>query len=288
MRFVADGSPTQPLCPLCQNASGTVQYVYPDQQIIRCDQCGLWRTCPRLSEDTLKRYYEEHYYSPSREKEGDYQRWRDEHRDVWAANAALVALEARRRGLGDANTKGQGIRVLDVGCGHGFFLEACQKEGLDCYGIETSPHAVAYATAELKLNVRQATIETLPSGELYDVVTLWGVLEHVDQPLETMRHVYAHARPGGMVWVMTPNIHALDRFAKGARWFNFLNKSHLTHFDRRALKQLLERAGFENVRRYLHWGGGGRSGIGAVAQYAARVLCLGTELRFIANRPMDA
>ena len=175
------------------------------------------------------------------------------------------------------------MTLLDVGCGHGFFLEQCAALGLQARGLEVSPQAAKYAREELKLDVRPLPLEDLPAGEMYDVITLWGVLEHVPQPLRTMEQVRAHLNPGGMAWVMTPNTNALERFLKGAQYFNFLNQSHLTHFHRGTLRALLERAGFRNVRRYIHWGGGRRRGLGAAAQYAARWLCLGTELRFIAE-----
>jgi hypothetical protein len=128
-------------------------------------------------------------------------------------------------------------------------------------------------------------LDQLPADERYDIITLWGVLEHVPQPLRTMEQVRAHLKPGGVTWVMTPNTNALERFLKGSQYFNFLNQSHLTHFHRATLRALLQRAGFVNVRRYIHWGGGTRRGAGALAQYAARCLCLGTELRFVAEAP---
>ena len=73
-------------------------------------------------------------------------------------------------------------------------------------------------------------------------ITLWGVLEHVADPLATMRLVCEHLNARGVTWVMTPNTNALERFLKGPNYFNFLNKSHLTHFHRTTLKALLEKA----------------------------------------------
>jgi 2-polyprenyl-3-methyl-5-hydroxy-6-metoxy-1,4-benzoquinol methylase len=279
MQITAAGNYAEPFCPLCNAAAGDVQYAYDDIKIIRCIQCGLWRTCPRLSEEKLTAFYEEHYYSDSIQRSGKYENWRDTNKDVWDVNARLVAKEASAHGRPAAETK-----VLDVGCGHGFFLERCVAHGLLARGIETSPHAVKYAKEELKLDVRQMPLDELPGEELYDVITLWGVLEHVPSPLETMKQVYAHLAPGGMTWIMTPNTNALERFVKGAQYFNFLNKSHLTHFHRHTLRALLERAGFSGVRRYIHWGGGARRGPAMLAQYAARWLCLGNELRFIGER----
>ena len=271
----------EPLCALCKCASGTVQYAYEDIKIIRCERCGLWRTCPRLPLEKLNAFYEEHYYSESIQQSGQYEQWRDRHKDVWSVNAEVVLKEARRRNSGS----GGAISLLDVGSGHGFFLEQCVARGIHGRGIETSTHAVDYAREKLKLDVRPIPLDEIPADERYDVITLWGVLEHVPEPLQTMRQVFAHLNPGGMTWVMTPNTNALERYIKGAQYFNFLNKSHLTHFHRPTLRAMLQKAGFQNVRRYIHWGGGTRSGPAAAAQFMARLLCLGTELRFIGERP---
>jgi 2-polyprenyl-3-methyl-5-hydroxy-6-metoxy-1,4-benzoquinol methylase len=280
-RFLrADGSETQPLCFQCGEASAEIQYDYPDMKIVRCLSCGLWRSCPRYSARQLDAYYREQHYSPEREAAGAYEQWRERNAGVWAHNARLVLNEAKKRGLG----RGGVIRVLDIGTGHGFFIDECVKVGLAARGIETSPDAVRYATQTLRTDVRNIPLEALPAVEHYEVITLWGVLEHVPDPLATLRRAREHLVEGGMLWVMTPNTNALERFIKGANYFNFLNKSHLTHFHRKTLKAMLEKAGYRNVQRYIHFGGGARRGPAEVAQYVARVLCLGTELRFIGEK----
>jgi 2-polyprenyl-3-methyl-5-hydroxy-6-metoxy-1,4-benzoquinol methylase len=277
--FIANGSETQPVCALCGHNAGKVRYRYADYQIISCQRCGLWRSCPRLSADELNRYYEQEYYSEQRAREGKYQAWRDAHLDVWRKNAEMVR-DAAKRMLGLAP---QQVRLLDVGAGHGFFLEQCVALGMPARGIEPSEHAVRYAREELKLDVRAMTPEMLDPEERYHAITLWEVLEHVPDPLRTLEGLRAHLEPGGSLWVAVPNVNALQRFLQRGRYFNFLNKSHLTHFDRRSLRKMLRRAGFTETRRVIHFGGGGRRGIGVLAQYAARVLCLGTDIRFVAR-----
>ena len=74
--FVAKGTETEPLCPLCNAAAGMVKFSYPDIKIIRCTGCGLWRTCPRLSAKELDAYYEQHHYSDELQQSGNYESWR--------------------------------------------------------------------------------------------------------------------------------------------------------------------------------------------------------------------
>lgn len=276
-RFVASGSETEPLCALCGAAGGRVRYRYEDYQIISCEGCGLWRACPRLSAEELERYYEQEYYSEQRAREGQYEAWQAANRAVWRRSAQLVVEQARRAGL-----VAERIRLLDVGCGQGFFMQECAQLGMQVRGIEPSAHAVLYARQTLGLDVRAGVPEMLEAGERYNVITMWEVLEHVPQPLETLRRLHGHLEQVGMLWVAVPNVNALQRRIHGGQYFNLLNKSHLTHFDRTTLRQMLLRAGFRDVRRIVHFGGGGRSGLGAIAQYAARALCIGTDLRFLA------
>jgi 2-polyprenyl-3-methyl-5-hydroxy-6-metoxy-1,4-benzoquinol methylase len=257
-----------------------VRYRYDDYQIVSCERCTLWRACPRLSASELERYYEQEYYSEQLAGSGAYDAWREANRHVWRRSAELVRDEAVRR-LGLAAVD---VRLLDVGCGQGFFLEECAGLGMSVRGIEPSPHAVQYAQTQMGLDVRALTPDRLPRRERYHVITLWEVLEHVPDPLATLRLLYAHLEPGGQLWVAVPNLNALARRFHGQEYFNLRNKSHLTHFDRHTLRRALEEAGFADVRRVVHFGGGGRAGVGAVLQYAGRAMCLGTDLRFVAAR----
>src|SRR5690606_21383420 len=206
--------------------------------------------------------------------------WRDDHLDVWRRNAELVRDDAERA-LGLPAPK---VRILDVGCGQGFFLEQCVALGMVARGIEPSEHAVSYARDHLKLDVRAMTPESLGPDERYHVMTMWEVLEHVPDPLATLRGLRGHLEEGGRIWIAVPNVNALQRRVQGGRYFNLVNKSHLTHFDRRTLARMLREAGFGEARRVVHFGGGGRRGVGAVVQYAARALCIGTDLRFVARK----
>lgn len=279
-RIIAAGSMTEPVCPLCGHAVGLVRYRYEDYQIVSCEKCALWRACPRLSPVQLERYYEQEYYSDERARQGRYEAWRDANLDVWRRSARLVRDEA----CGRLGLTPEQVHLLDVGCGQGFFMQECANLGLRVHGVEPSVHAVRYARQALKLDVRAGGCEALGSHEAYHVITLWEVLEHVPDPLATLKRLREHLHPGGFIWVSVPNVQALQRHVEGHDYFNLRNKSHLTHFDRRTLRQMLCRAGFRNVQRVVHFGGGGRNGLGAVAQYAARALCLGTDLRFVAQK----
>jgi SAM-dependent methyltransferase len=109
------------------------------------------------------------------------------------------------------------------------------------------------------LEVKQGT---LASGgwpdESFEVITMWDVIEHFDDPLCELRHAFRLLRPGGVIVIHTIDIGSLTARVMGERW-PFLMEMHLIFFSRATLRAMLEKAGFEYVRdhtqgRYLRLG----------------------------------
>lgn len=135
--------------------------------------------------------------------------------------------------------------LLDIGTAEGRFVHAAVLRGIDAYGIDHSQRLVDIGNGRYKdgrLSVR--SIEQLYSmGRLYDAVTLFEVIEHVEEPFELLRSARTLLRPGGTLIVSTPNRlgrphppHAID-----------VPPNHLTRWSPRALTGALERAGFASV-----------------------------------------
>lgn len=137
--------------------------------------------------------------------------------------------------------------LLDVGCGNGVFLLRAREAGWRVEGIEPDPSAVAASRAS-DLKVWAGTLDDHPQGEVYDVVTASHVLEHVHDPRLFLRQVSARLRIGGMVWLATPNASSLGRRWYGCSWRGLEPPRHLTIFSARALRGMLEDAGFSAVR----------------------------------------
>jgi 2-polyprenyl-3-methyl-5-hydroxy-6-metoxy-1,4-benzoquinol methylase len=145
-------------------------------------------------------------------------------------------------------------RLLDVGCSSGYFLRRAERRGWDVHGLDPDPRAVAYAMAELGLNVRCGTLSDagLPADS-FDVVTLWGVLEHLPDPAAQLRLANRVLRDGGELVVAVPYVRSLNRaVARLGRhdWDMLCEPGHLYHFDRRTLTRLVTQADFRAVR----WG----------------------------------
>lgn len=140
-----------------------------------------------------------------------------------------------------------GGRVLDVGAGYGFFLEALEKAGYEADGIELSPHAAEQARQRTCGQVaRQGAEEPFPFPEgRFDAVTLLDVIEHLQDYPAALTSCRRCLRPGGKLFVITLNAHSLARPLLGKRWAWYQDPTHIHMFSPRMLREGLEGAGME-------------------------------------------
>lgn len=136
-----------------------------------------------------------------------------------------------------------GNRVLDAGCGAGYFLEEARSQGWEVYGTEYSGWALQLTRAK-QLNVLEAPITraSYPEG-FFDVITSFEVFEHVRSPMAEA-DALAHAlRPGGLLYCTTPNFNALSRRLLGPRWNVIDYPEHLCYFTPQTITSWLARFG---------------------------------------------
>jgi SAM-dependent methyltransferase len=138
-------------------------------------------------------------------------------------------------------------RLLDVGSGSGSFLAQMERLGWRAEGLELDPEAVAVARAA-GLAVTQGSVEELDTAALagpFDAVTLSHVIEHLHDPGRALERVAAVLRPGGLLWIATPNLRALGHRRYGSDWLALDPPRHLVLFHRASLENLLRRCGLE-------------------------------------------
>lgn len=242
----------------------TATWYGPHPDIVRCRQCGLLFANPQ--EDPARR-------DSSYEEVQDPQYVEEEAGRVATFAEHLEAIEAVTRPA----------RLLEVGCYTGVFLTLSRERGWQATGIEPSRWAAEVARRRAGVEVWPGTIRDvgpkLPSG-LFDVVTLWDVIEHLADPLSDLREIQRLLAPGGMVFLSTFDMDSLAARVMGRR-YPFLMDMHLTYFTRRTLEGLLGKAGFRDVRfrrygkrlsvRYLiDRCSAGRPGLRRIGQAVAR------------------
>jgi len=120
--------------------------------------------------------------------------------------AARQMLDQSFRNL---HRPGRGERLLDVGFGSGEFLEYAKTAGWEVAGVDPDPVSVESAV-QRGLNVRHGGVEAYADmPESFDVITMSHVIEHVHDPHETLKTIYRLLKPGGFLWLTTPNIQSL-------------------------------------------------------------------------------
>ena len=157
---------------------------------------------------------------------------------------------------------GRSGRLLDMGCGLGFFVKAMQAyQTWEAYGCEISPAAVRYARETLGLrNVNGGRLEDtgLPDGS-FDLITMWDVIDHIPRPDPILRRCHALLKEGGRCFLRAPNVLVqlprarLNRLLRGMRpGVTYLQaRDHAHHYSMSSLRRLLERNGFSRIE-FLH------------------------------------
>jgi len=141
-----------------------------------------------------------------------------------------------------------GAPLLDVGCGNGAFLRLAVLLGYAAEGCEPDPLA-AEAARRSGCRVHDGGLSgpTLPVG-FFEHVTACHVIEHVHDPLAFLARCRELLRPGGRLWIQTPNLSGDGHAFWGRDWRGLEPPRHLTLFTPEGLRRACERSGFEGVR----------------------------------------
>lgn len=197
-------------------------------RIVKCRRCGLVYANPRESSALMTEIYrdveDDAYLELKPAKDISY-RW----------NIARLEKYAR------------GGRILDVGCGHGFFLSLLDPARWERWGIEPARAAARYGRETLGLNIQESFFGNGEFPENYfDVVTMFHVLEHVGDPAAELRRAWKILRPGGYLYVEFPDFASVFARWRKRRWW-YVMRFHTYYFTRATARQMLARAGFVPV-----------------------------------------
>jgi len=224
-------------CALCGSDRRIVRFKEQPYAVVLCKTCGLTYVTPRLPDSELiPLVYDESYWrSPAARERGytDYRKDADLYLRTFARRAGLIERYFGMPG-----------RVLDVGCAAGYFLQVMAADGWDVYGIEPSP--AIHATAAEALGAERVHLGSLATAKFpprsFELITLWDVLEHTPDPLDTLWRVGGLLKPHGKVVIETQNVKSLMARLLGRRWQHYKHAEHLFHFDRKTLRAALERS----------------------------------------------
>jgi 2-polyprenyl-3-methyl-5-hydroxy-6-metoxy-1,4-benzoquinol methylase len=129
-------------------------------------------------------------------------------------------------------------KLLDVGCGRGWFLNEAKKRGWEVYGTEYSDKAIELCQAE-GINMKQGAID---SGKFdlasFDVITSFEVIEHINNPHEDLNHISKLLRTGGLFYCTTPNFNSLMRYYLKHEYNVIEYPEHLSYYTKSTLNKV--------------------------------------------------
>ncbi|MFY9607523.1 MAG: class I SAM-dependent methyltransferase [Blastocatellia bacterium] len=216
------------VCPACTVASS--EFVLEGDEgirLMRCGSCSLVFHSTFTDEAELREYYDDYY-------DGE--------------NLAFSPItDSRFRGLlRSLESYRQSNHILDVGCGSGHFLKVAIEMGWKAHGTEIASSAFEQLS-RLGINSFCGKLECANySGESFDVVYCSEVIEHLVDPMTLLREIGRILRPGGLLYLTTPNFDSLSRRLLGSKW-RVIGKEHICYFTPGSLARAMREAGFQRV-----------------------------------------
>jgi SAM-dependent methyltransferase len=231
------------ICPLC--SSGKISFFIRCSDhlltgekfdLCRCSKCGFVFTGQYPDEQSIERYYESDDYVS--------------HDDLATGFLNRVYLQARsvmlkqKRRIVEKTTGIAKGKILDIGCGTGYFAAIMKKGGWDVTGIEPNMKARDFAARKFSLDVTgPEQIPELPSGS-FDSITLWHVMEHFHDPFNYAKEIKRLLKPDGVCLCALPNCNSLDARHYGGAWAGYDVPRHLWHFTPETFRVFAEKTGF--------------------------------------------
>ena len=237
-------------CRHCGSERSKVRYEFAehDKVIRECLSCRLMVLDPMPSEDELHAVYNESYFDNEQLTDADpahvygYVDYISER--INKQKGYRNICENLRRLLLSANPR---PRLLDYGCGLGFFLDTAFEYGFDVEGVEFNRWALGYIRKRYRY--RTYGPEETPSTAPYDVITMFDVIEHLREPFQMLDRIHGMLAEDGVFVVSTMDSTSLMSRLMGKRLEDFRRiREHLFFFDRDNLSSILGRHGFNVLK----------------------------------------
>jgi len=221
-------------CNLCGQSDEKLVETQNSYRMVKCKNCGLTYLNPRPDWPTLNSLYRSYHTRNQK----DVETWKLLMNKIYAETADFITMKFPGPG-----------KLLDIGCGYGHFLNIMRTTGWDVKGIDTSSPAVEYANSK-DLSVEHGIFNNDKyTSESFNVVTLFYVLEHLQDPLDMLKKIYSILKPGGILILRVPYTTPI---VKTLSIFNIKNNLydspfHLYDFSPETLNNIVDKAGYKSI-----------------------------------------
>ena len=213
---------------------------------IRKNKFGFYQVTPTPSPEEITKFYADEFYT------GEYKNFNDSSLEVQINDKEF--FEGRWNDIYNnfleinKNIKNGGT-MLDIGCGWAQALLFFKKKGIDCYGFDPAIEAVEYGCKK-GLNIKHAGLDGMNvfEGKKFDMVTMFNVLEHLADPVKSIKQIKEILEPDGILTIDVPNefndFQIAGRDAHGLNDWWIAPPNHLNYFSKDSLVNFLDNLGF--------------------------------------------
>jgi len=216
-------------CPSCGRYDLSLLFTKYDFPVLECRTCELRFAPAEHTEDSLRALYSEGYFVNSATGYLHYVHDEDAHRRQARRYLARLGRAGIRPG-----------RLLDVGCAAGYFADEARKVGWQVVGCDISEYATRHAERLGIRVIRGDFVSADFGGEVFDLITLFNVIEHLPEPRRVATKLYRLLKPGGVLAVETWDRDSMVARVLGRRWHQYTPPYVLSYFNRGSLRHLFD------------------------------------------------
>ncbi len=221
-------------CPVCHGSKTKVLFStktsFLEFQLIQCKICGLTRTFPLPSDESLRVHDIHSYYGRDVSKFNHL---------VQEIRNLLMRIRAKYY-LSFIPDSVQTRKILDVGCAEGRLLRSLLEHGCECWGIEHPSYPAQRFLNGDRIVYLQGDLRAINLSEgAFDLIFLWHTLEHMDNPQLTMSRLYELLAPKGAIIMAIPNFSSMEARRFKQFWFHLDIPWHRYHFNERSIRYLI-------------------------------------------------
>ena len=231
------------ICPLCNGLKTKILFstktACQEFHLIQCEKCELIRTVPSPADESRPVRNFTAYYGKGANKFVPF---------IQMMRNKIMKLRAGYY-LSFIPDSIQTPKILDVGCAEGRFLKAFLKYGCQCWGIEHFFYPSQRFTNSDQINYLKGAPQNLdlPEG-VFNLIFLWHVLEHMDNPRLIMSRLYELLAPDGVLVLAVPNFSSMEAKRFKRFWFHLDVHWHKYHFNRRSIGYLITKTHFTIIK----------------------------------------
>lgn len=224
-----------PICHICHSEKTHVYCEKNGYTLYQCDTCHFVFVYPIPK--NLSAVYGENYFHDVGGQEFGYS-------DYDSDKEPMRHIFEQYLNIFDGFSKDK--TILDVGCATGYFLDRAKERGWKTYGVEISE----YAAKEANLRgheVHVGEFPKIPRTNTMDIVTMWDVLEHVNDPRAYLVATHDVLCDGGYLAINTVDIGSVWARLMGHRWHLIVPPEHIHYYTKGNLRKLLTETGFDTI-----------------------------------------